>query len=300
MFKRIGLFLLTNLAILVVLGVVLNIVSAVFGVNFGNIAGRNQDFGTLFIWAAVVGFTGSILSLFMSKTIAKHTMGVQMIDVNHPSNKLEAWLVETVASHAKKAGVAMPEVGIYEGEANAFATGATKNSSMVAVSTGLLSTMNKEEVEAVLAHEISHVSNGDMVTLTLIQGVTNTFVVFLSRVIGNFVDRGVLKNDSDAPGAGYYITSIVLDIVLGILASMIVAAFSRHREYRADAGAAQIMGSTTPMINALRRLGGVPTEELPPAVKGFGIVGNIGELLASHPSLENRVAALEKMQVRKQ
>jgi len=163
---------------------------------------------------------------------------------------------------------------------------------MVAVSTGLLSSMNKEEVEAVLAHEIAHVANGDMVTMTLIQGVTNTFVVFLSRIIGNFVDRGILRNEDDAPGVGYYVTSFILDLVLGFLASMVVAAFSRHREFRADAGAAKIMGSSTPMINALARLGGVPTEELPGAVKGFGIAGSIGQLLATHPSIEDRIAAL--------
>jgi heat shock protein HtpX len=293
MLKRIGLFLLTNLAILVVLGVVLNIVSAVFGINFGQIAGAGQSYATLFVYALVVGFTGSIISLLMSKFIAKQTMHVQMIE--QPANKLEAWLLATVQSHAQKAGIAMPEVGIYEGEANAFATGATKNSSMVAVSTGLLSSMNKEEVEAVLAHEISHVANGDMVTMTLMQGVTNTFVVFLSRVIGNFVDRAVLKNDSDGPGAGYYITSVVLDIVLGILASVIVMSFSRYREYRADEGAARIMGDPQPMINALTRLGGVPTEELAPAVKGFGIAGSIGNLLASHPTIEQRIEALRKL-----
>jgi heat shock protein HtpX len=281
------------LAILVVLGVVLNIVSAVFGINFGQIAGAGQSYGILFVYALVVGFTGSIISLLMSKFIAKQTMHVQMIE--QPANKLEAWLLATVQSHAKKAGIAMPEVGIYEGEANAFATGATKNSSMVAVSTGLLSSMNKEEVEAVLAHEISHVANGDMVTMTLMQGVTNTFVVFLSRVIGNFVDRAVLKNDSDGPGAGYYITSVVLDIVLGILASVIVMSFSRYREYRADEGAARIMGDPQPMINALTRLGGVPTEELAPAVKGFGIAGSIGNLLASHPTIEQRIEALRKL-----
>lgn len=277
MFKRIGLFLLTNVAVLVVLGVVLNIVSAVFGINFSNVAGKGQSYGTLLIFAGIVGFSGSIISLLMSKTIAKSTMGVQMIDVNHPSTKLEAWLVDTVHHHSQKAGIPMPEVGIYEGEANAFATGATKNSSMVAVSTGLLSSMNKEEVEAVLAHEIAHVANGDMVTMTLIQGVTNTFVVFLSRIIGNFVDRGILRNEDDAPGVGYYVTSFILDLVLGFLASMVVAAFSRHREFRADAGAAKIMGDSTPMINALARLGGVPTEELPGAVKGFGIAGSIGQ-----------------------
>ena len=292
MFKRIGLFLLTNVAVLVVLGVVLNIVSAVFGINFSNVAGKGQSYGTLLIFAGIVGFSGSIISLLMSKMIAKRTMGVQMIDVQNPANKLEAWLVNTVHSHSQKAGIPMPEVGIYEGEANAFATGATKNSSMVAVSTGLLSSMNKEEVEAVLAHEIAHVANGDMVTMTLIQGVTNTFVVFLSRIIGNFVDRGILRNEDDAPGVGYYVTSFILDLVLGFLASMVVAAFSRHREFRADAGAAKIMGSSTPMINALARLGGVPTEELPGAVKGFGIAGSIGQLLATHPSIEDRIAAL--------
>ncbi|MFG6371031.1 protease HtpX [Turicimonas muris] len=297
MLKRIGFFLLTNLAILIVLSIVLNIVSAVFGINFGNIAGANQNMGSLLVFAAVVGFTGSLISLFMSKTIAKHTMGVQMI--TQPTNKLQAWLLETVHSHAQKAGIGMPEVGIYEGEANAFATGASRNNAMVAVSTGLLSSMNKEEVEAVLAHEIAHVANGDMVTLTLIQGVTNTFVVFLSRIIGNFVDRAVLRNESDAPGIGYYVTSVVLDIVLGILAAIVVAYFSRHREFRADAGAAKIMGSTTPMINALARLGSVPTEELPPAVKGFGIAGSIGELLASHPSIQDRIKALRDMEVRR-
>ena len=260
MFKRIGLFLLTNVAVLVVLGVVLNIVSAVFGINFSNVAGKGQSYGTLLIFAGIVGFSGSIISLLMSKTIAKSTMGVQMIDVNHPSTKLEAWLVDTVHHHSQKAGIPMPEVGIYEGEANAFATGATKNS--------------------------------DMVTMTLIQGVTNTFVVFLSRIIGNFVDRGILRNEDDAPGVGYYVTSFILDLVLGFLASMVVAAFSRHREFRADAGAAKIMGSSTPMINALARLGGVPTEELPGAVKGFGIAGSIGQLLATHPSIEDRIAAL--------
>ena len=292
MFKRIGLFLLTNVAVLVVLGVVLNIVSAVFGINFSNVAGKGQSYGTLLIFAGIVGFSGSIISLLMSKTIAKSTMGVQMIDVNHPSTKLEAWLVDTVHHHSQKAGIPMPEVGIYEGEANAFATGATKNSSMVAVSTGLLSSMNKEEVEAVLAHEIAHVANGDMVTMTLIQGVTNTFVVFLSRIIGNFVDRGILRHEDDAPGVGYYVPSFILDLVLGFLASMVVAAFSRHREFRADAGAAKLMGSSTPMINALARLGGVPTEELPGAVQGSGIAGSIGQLLATPPSIAQRTPAL--------
>ena len=282
MFKRIGLFVLTNLAILVMLSIILNLVSWFFGVNFGQIAGSNQNYATLLIFAAVIGFTGSLISLFMSKTMAKTSMGLQMIDVDNPRNGVERWLVETVAKLAKIKGVAMPEVGIYHGEPNAFATGPSRNNSLVAVSDGLLASMNREEVEAVLGHEMSHVANGDMVTMTLMQGVINTFVVFLSRVIGNIVDRGILRNESDAPGAGYYITSFVLDMVLGLLGSMLVMAFSRYREYRADAGAAEALGSPVPMINALARLGGQPTSELPGAVKGFGINGGIGSFLFSY------------------
>lgn len=273
MFKRIGLFILTNLAILVMLSIILNLVSWFFGVDFSQIAGANQSYISLLIFAAVIGFSGSLISLAMSKTIAKNSMGVQMIDVEHPRNEVERWLVETVAKLAEIKGVTMPEVGIYHGEPNAFATGPSKNNSLVAVSDGLLASMNKEEVEAVLGHEMSHVANGDMVTMTLMQGVINTFVVFLSRVIGNIVDRGILRNESDAPGAGYYITSLVLDMVLGLLGSMLVAAFSRYREYRADAGAAQALGSPVPMINALARLGGQTPSELPGNVKGFGISG---------------------------
>ena len=298
MFKRIGLFVLTNLAILVMLSIILNLVSWFFGVNFGQIAGSNQNYATLLIFAAVIGFTGSLISLFMSKTMAKTSMGLQMIDVDNPRNGVERWLVETVAKLAKIKGVAMPEVGIYHGEPNAFATGPSRNNSLVAVSDGLLASMNREEVEAVLGHEMSHVANGDMVTMTLMQGVINTFVVFLSRVIGNIVDRGILRNESDAPGAGYYITSFVLDMVLGLLGSMLVMAFSRYREYRADAGAAEALGSPVPMINALARLGGQPTSELPGAVKGFGINGGIGSLFASHPSIEQRMKALRELQQR--
>ncbi len=294
MLRRIGFFLLTNLAILVIYSIVLSIAQFVFGVNFGNIAGAHQDYATLLIYAAIVGFTGSIMSLLMSKSIAKWTMGVQVID--EPRNKMEAWLIDTVRSHAEKAGIAMPEVGIYQGEANAFATGPTRNNSLVSVSTGLLSTMNKEEVAAVLAHEVSHVSNGDMVSYMLIQGVINTFVVFLSRVIGNFVDRVVIRNDSEGPGLGYFVPTILLDIVLGVMATIIVAYYSRAREYRADAGAAWLMGSPRPMINALARLGQVPTEELAPALKGFGVMGTIGELFASHPPIESRIAALQALE----
>ena len=197
---------------------------------------------------------------------------------------------------AKIKGVDMPEVGLYHGEPNAFATGPSKNNSLVAVSDGLLASMNKEEVEAVLGHEMSHVANGDMVTMTLMQGVINTFVVFLSRVIGNIVDRGILRNESDAPGAGYYMTSMVLDMVLGLLGSMLVAAFSRYREYRADAGAAEALGSPVPMINALARLGGQQATELPGNVKGFGISGGMGSLFATHPPIEARIKALRELQ----
>lgn len=296
MFKRIGLFILTNLAILVMLSIILNLVSWFFGVDFSQIAGANQSYISLLIFAAVIGFSGSLISLAMSKTIAKNSMGVQMIDVEHPRNEVERWLVETVAKLAEIKGVTMPEVGIYHGEPNAFATGPSKNNSLVAVSDGLLASMNKEEVEAVLGHEMSYVANGDMVTMTLMQGVINTFVVFLSRVIGNIVDRGILRNESDAPGAGYYITSLVLDMVLGLLGSMLVAAFSRYREYRADAGAAQALGSPVPMINALARLGGQTPSELPGNVKGFGISGGMGSLFASHPPIEARIKALRELQ----
>ncbi len=239
-----------------------------------------------------MGFAGSVISLFMSKSMAKMSMGVQLINTDNPAPGLEQWLVGVVRAQADKLGLQMPEVGIYEGEPNAFATGATKNSSLVAVSTGLLRLMNQKEVEAVLAHEMSHVANGDMVTMTLVQGVTNTFVVFFSRIIGWVVDRQILRNEDDAPGVGYYVTSIVLDIAFGLLAGIIVAAFSRHREFRADAGAAHVMNSPEPMISALERLGTMQPAELPAAVKGFGISGGIGSLFASHPSIEDRIAAL--------
>lgn len=294
--KRIALLILTNIAIVVMLGIVLNVVSMLTGMNFGQMAGANLDIGALFVFALVVGFAGSIISLLMSKSMAKMTMGVQMINVNNPAPGLEAWLVGVIRDQAQKAGVAMPEVGIYEGEPNAFATGATKNSSMVAVSTGLLRLMNQKEVEAVLAHEMSHVANGDMVTMTLVQGVMNTFVVFISRLVGWVVDRQILRNEEDGPGIGYFVTSIVLDIALGFLAGIVVAAFSRHREFRADAGAAHLMGNPQHMIEALQRLGTMQPAELPASVKGLGISGGIGSLFASHPSIEERVEALRKLQ----
>ena len=293
MLKRIGLLILANFAVFIMLSAILLVIQMVFGVNFGTMAGSSINFTALFIFSMVVGFSGSLISLFMSKQMAKMSMGLQMIDTNNPEPGLEQYLVDVVRRESQKAGIPMPEVGIYNGEPNAFATGASKSSSLVAVSTGLLQIMNRDEVEAVLAHEISHVKNGDMVTQTLLQGVMNTFVVFFSRVIGWVVDRQILRNEDDAPGVGYYVTSLVLDICLGFLASMVVCYFSRWREYHADAGAAEIMGSNQPMINALRRLSSMEPNELPGAVKGFGISGGIGSLFATHPSIEDRIAALE-------
>ena len=294
--KRIALFVLTNLAIIVVLMLFLNIISAVFGINFAGVGGRTLNLGALAVFALVVGFTGSFISLLISKPMAKWSTGAQVID--RPANAMEAWLVDTVRAHALKAGIGMPEVAVYEGEPNAFATGASKNSALVAVSTGLLQSMSKEEVDAVLGHEIGHVANGDMVTMTLIQGVMNTFVVFLSRVIGYFVDRVVLRNERGL-GIGYYLTTIVLDIVLGVLAAVVVAWFSRHREYRADAGAAALMGRKQPMINALARLGGLDPGELPKTVANMGISsrpGGMMALLSSHPPIEDRIRALQQAQ----
>jgi heat shock protein HtpX len=270
------------------------VVSAVFGINFAGVGGRQLDVGALAVFAAIVGFTGSFISLLISKPMAKWSTGARVID--RPANAMEAWLVDAVKAHAQKAGIGMPEVAIYEGEPNAFATGASKNSALVAVSTGLLQSMSKEEVDAVLGHEVGHVANGDMVTMTLIQGVMNTFVVFLSRVIGWVVDRVILKNESDAPGMGYWVSVIVLDIALGFLAAIIVAWFSRQREYRADAAAASYLGSPKPMINALARLGGMEPGELPQQVKSMGINARPSGLLAlfsSHPPIEDRIRALQ-------
>jgi heat shock protein HtpX len=240
-----------------------------------------------------MGFGGAFISLLISKPVAKWSSGVQVIE--QPQNADEAWLVNTVKKLADAAQIGMPEVGIFEGEPNAFATGAFKNSALVAVSTGLLQNMTHEEIEAVLAHEVAHIANGDMVTMTLIQGVMNTFVVFLSRVIGYAVDSFLRKNDenSSGPGIGYYVTSFVLDIILGFAAAIVVAWFSRHREFRADAGAAQLMGRKQPMINALARLGGLHTAELPKSVAAFGIAGGIGQLFSTHPPIEERIAALQ-------
>jgi heat shock protein HtpX len=286
--KRIILFLATNLAVILVLSIILRVLGLDRVVQANGI-----DVGPLLVFSFVVGFTGAIISLLMSKSMAKWSTGLQMIE--QPRNESEAWLVETVRKLAQKAGVEMPEVGIYEGEANAFATGAFKNSALVAVSTGLLQSMNKEEVEAVLGHELSHVANGDMVTLTLIQGVVNTFVIFLARIVGYFVDRTVFRTERGI-GPGYYITVIVCQIVFGIIASAIVAYFSRRREFRADAGSAQLLGSPQPMIRALSRLSGLDPGALPPSIAASGITGGrsgLMALFASHPPMEERIAALQ-------
>jgi heat shock protein HtpX len=283
--KRILLFVGTNIAIVAVLG----IITSIFGLNrYIGPAGLNV--GALLGYALVVGFTGAIISLLISKPMAKWTSGVKVIE--QPANADEKWLVDTVRRFADKAGIGMPEVGIYEGEPNAFATGAFKNSALVAVSTGLLQNMTQEEVEAVLGHEVAHIANGDMVTMTLIQGVMNTFVVFLSRLIAYFVDRVILKNERQ--GIGYMVTTVVLDIVLGVVAHMIVAWFSRQREFRADAGAAELMGRKQPMINALARLGGLEPGELPKSVAAMGISGGIGQWFSTHPPMEDRIARLQQ------
>ena len=283
--KRIILFIATNLAVVLVLSVVLRL----FGLDRA-LASQGIAYGQLLVYSLVVGFAGAIISLLMSKSIAKWTTGARVIDT--PQNEAETWLLGTVQKLATQVGIQMPEVGIYEGAPNAFATGAFKNSAFVAVSTGLLQSMNHEEVEAVLGHELSHVGNGDMVTLTLIQGVVNTFVVFLSRIVGSIVDRAVFRTERGT-GPGYFITVLVCQIVFGILASMIVAWFSRWREYRADAGSARLLGPT-PMIHALQRLGSLETGGLPQAMQAFGIAGGgMMALFASHPPIEARIAALQ-------
>ncbi|HMN19822.1 MAG TPA: protease HtpX [Ottowia sp.] len=287
--QRILLFVLTNIAVMVVVG----IVTSLLGV--GRYTGTNTL--DLMIFALVIGFSGSIISLLMSKPMAKMSMRVQVID--QPRSADEAWIVDTVRRFAEQAGIGMPEVGIYEGEPNAFATGAFRNSALVAVSTGLLRGMTREEVEAVIGHEVSHVANGDMVTMALIQGVMNTFVVFASRVIGSLVD-GFLRRDSESsgPGIGYFVTTIVLDLLFGFLAGIIVAWFSRQREFRADAGAARLMGQPNSMIKALARLGGMHAEgaDMPRNLAAMGIAGGIGKLFSTHPPMAERIAALRALQ----
>jgi heat shock protein HtpX len=285
--KRIALFILTNLAVMVVLSVVLK----VFGIDRA-MAQEGLNIGPLLVLSLVVGFGGAIISLLISKRMAKWSTGAQVIDGTEGST--QRWLVETVRQLSERAGIGMPEVAVYEGAPNAFATGAFKNSALVAVSSGLLQSMSREEVEAVLGHEVAHVSNGDMVTLTLIQGVVNTFVIFLSRIVGTIVDRTVFRTERGI-GPGYYITVIVCEIVFAILASMIVAWFSRQREFRADRGSAQYLGSPRPMINALARLGGIEPTPLPESMRALGITDRPGwmALFSSHPPIEQRIAALQ-------
>jgi heat shock protein HtpX len=287
--KRILLFLATNIAVLVVISIVLRLL------GIDQAMASQGGTGPLLAFSAVVGFTGAIISLLASKMIAKWSTGAKLITGSEGAT--QAWLVETVRRLAEKAGIGMPEVAVYDGPPNAFATGAFRNSALVAVSSGLLQSMSREEVEAVLGHEIGHVANGDMVTLALIQGVVNTFVVFLSRIVGSIVDKTVF-NSERGNGPGYFITVIVCQILLGILASMIVAWFSRRREFRADAASAGLLGSPAPMVNALKRLGGIEPTTLPESIKAFGINDKPGfmTLFSTHPPIEQRIAALQQRQ----
>jgi len=287
--KRVVLFLLTNIAVMLVL----SISARILGID-RFLTSNGLNMGMLLAFAALIGLGRSFISLLMSKTMAKWSTGAQVIE--RPGNHEEAWLVDTVGRLASKAGLPMPEVAIFEGEPNAFATGPSRSNSLVAVSTGLMKSMNRQQVEAVIAHEVSHIANGDMVTLTLIQGVVNTFVIFLSRAIAYVVDSFLRGNDeeSSGPGIGYFITSIVFEILFGVLASIVVMYFSRKREYRADAGASELMGDRRPMIDALRSLGNLQTGELPKELAASGISGSGPmALFSSHPSIESRIAALQ-------
>ena len=286
--KRIVLFVATNIAVLLVLSIVMQ----VFGIG-QFLTAEGIDVTALLVFSAVIGFAGSIISLLISKPMAKMSTGARVIDGTEGTT--EHWLVNTVRKLADQAGIGMPEVAIFEGAPNAFATGAFKNSALVAVSTGLLQSMSRDEVEAVLGHEVAHVANGDMVTLTLIQGVVNTFVIFLSRIVGFLVDKMVFRTERGV-GPGFFIASLVAQVVLGILASMIVAWFSRQREFRADAGSARLIGDKRPMINALARLGGLQPGEMPQAFEAHGIQQSKSRFLglfASHPPIEERIAALQ-------
>jgi len=285
--KRIFLLIATNLAVMLVLSIVVS----VLGLDQW-LTAEGIDYYSMLVMSAVFGFGGAFISLLMSKTIAKWSTGAQVIDGSEGTTQY--WLVQTVQRLAQEAKIGMPEVALYEGPANAFATGAFRDSALVAVSTGLIESMSREEVEAVLGHEISHVANGDMVTLTLIQGVLNTFVFFLSRVVGMIVDRVVFRTERGL-GPGFYITMIVSQILFGIAASAIVAWFSRRREFRADAGSASLLGSPRPMIAALSRLGSIQSGGLPDQVKAFGINSHSGlaMLFATHPPIEQRIAALQ-------
>jgi heat shock protein HtpX len=288
--KRIALFVLTNIAVLAVISVTLRLL----GVDRIMNESGGMNFNALLVMSMVMGFAGSLISLFMSKWMAKRSVGAQVIEV--PSNATEQWLVSTVKRQAEKAGIGMPEVAIYDApEINAFATGWNRNNALVAVSTGLMNNMTQEEAEAVLGHEISHVANGDMVTLTLIQGVVNTFVIFLSRVVGYVVDRVVFRTER-GEGMGFFVSTMVAQLVLGVLASMVVMWFSRHREFHADAGGANLAGRQK-MIAALERLKlNQEQSTLPKAVTAFGIsgAGGLSRLFMTHPPLEERIEALRR------
>ena len=290
MFKRVMLFVATNLAVMALLGIVLSVLQGVFGVTLGNT-------GTLLVFAAVFGFGGSFISLLISKWMAKRTTGAQVIE--QPRNDAERWLVDTVRRQAENSGIKMPEVAIYDApEINAFATGPSRNNSLVAVSTGLLRAMDRSEAEAVLAHEVSHVANGDMVTMALIQGVLNTFVIVLARVVGRVIDGYISGNREGGPGFGYYVIVFVLDMVFGLFASMIAMWFSRRREFRADAGGASLAGWEK-MIAALQKLASTYGQStLPSQVRAFGISGSVGgglkRLFMSHPPLAERIQALRE------
>jgi heat shock protein HtpX len=293
MMKRIVLFLITNLAVLITLSISMRLlgIEGILTESYG------LDLGALLVFAAVIGFAGSFISLAISKWSAKWLTGAQVIE--RPSNNTEAWLVETVRRHAQRAGIGMPEVAIYDSpDMNAFATGMNRNSALVAVSTGLLYNMNADEVDAVLGHEVSHVANGDMVTMALLQGVVNTFVIFISRVVGYVVDRAVFRTE-EGVGPGYWITSIAAELLLGILATMVLMWFSRQREFRADAGGARLAGKNK-MINTLARLAqGYEQSQLPDRLAAFGISGRRGHgiagLFLSHPPIEERIAALRAL-----
>ena len=286
--KRIFLFLATNLAVMLVMSVVLSL----FGVD-RYLSANGLDLLALMLFSLVVGFTGAFFSLLISKPMAKWSTGARVIDT--PSGSTEVWLLNTVRNLSATAGITTPEVAIYDGEPNAFATGAFKNSALVAVSTGLLNRMSQDEVEAVLGHEVAHIANGDMVTMTLIQGVVNTFVVFLARVVGYAIDKAVFRSgNDDRPGLGYMLTVFVCEIVFGVLASIIVCWFSRQREFRADAGSARLLGNARPMISALMHLSGTEPGALPKSMAAAGISDRAGviALFSTHPPMEQRIAAL--------
>ncbi len=286
--KRIILFLATNIAVLLALSLITNVLIAFFGVDVAKIIGA--EYAHLAIFAVVYGFLGAIISLLLSKPIAKFSCGAVTVDGSE--GEAERWLVSTVEELARNANIKTPEVAIYQGSANAFATGAFKNSALVAVSTDIMSQMTKEELRAVLGHEVSHVANGDMVTLTLIQGVLNAFVLFFSRAAASVLSGGEKRRNNLG---SYYLVAIVLQIVLGLFASIIVCAFSRRREYAADSGSAKLLGTPQPMVNALRRLGNLQPGVLPDSLKAFGIAeGRITSIFSTHPSIEKRIEALQK------